>query len=385
MADSENSTETTAAAAAKPSGQADASPAAKQPKPRGRGGVIFAALLALIAAGGTGYIAYRLQFEAFPELETDREKVATLAENLQSVQEGESQRAEQLAAEIQALRSELQLRSNQLTALEERLAQSNAEFSEKIDAVIESTSSLYENIDQQPSDWELDDVSLLLLIGGKQLKLTRNPEAVLPIWQSAVDQVGQVADPQLLVVRAQLNKEIELLKVMKVTNLEEISNQLLELIQIIDELPIRTQLPDLSETSDEPVEEQSEEQPASGVRGTLDAVWTDLKSLIRVTRISESEPLPINPNQKDELTERLKLALAAAQLAALQEEQSVYQANLEFVKSVLQDQFDVAAHSVAAFANALDDLLGTPVAAQVPDVSGSYDLLQEILARTPVE
>ena len=358
---------------------------ATSPKPlkkSGRGAAIFASfatLFALAALGGSGYVVYRMEVQKLPQIESEINRIEEIAAAVQSIQQGDDQFAEQLSSATKDLQSQIQSQSDRVNELETVLKQSNTEFGEKLDAIIESTSSLYQNLNQLPSDWELNDVSLLLLMGAKQLQLTRNPEVVLPVWHAAVEQVGRVSDPQLLVVRTQLNKEIELLETVDVVELGTISAQLMKLSDALDDLPVRTQLQELSVEPSESGTDEDIEQEQADAPSTLDAIWLDLKSLIRVKKISEDAPLPLNPNLKNELVQHLKLSLAAAQLAALREETSVYRVNLEFVRDVVKDQFNVGDVSVGIFIATLDDLLLMPLTAELPDISGSYNLLQEIL------
>lgn len=354
----------------------------------GRGAAIFATfatVFALVALGGAGYVVYRMEVQQLPQIESEINRIEEIAAAVQSIQQSDDQFSEQLSSATEELQSQIQSQSDRVDELEAVLKQSDTEFGEKLDAIIESTSALYQNLDQLPSDWELNDVSLLLLIGVKQLRLTGDPEVVLPVWQAAVEQVGRVSDPQLLVVRTQLNKEIELLETMDVVDLEAISAQLMKLSNALDDLPIRTQLQQLSVEPSESGADESIEQEQAETDSTLNAIWLDLKSLIRVKKISEDAPLPLNPNLKNELVHHLKLSLAAAQLAALREESSVYQANLEFVKGAVTDQFNVGDASVGIFIATLNDLLLMPLTAKLPDISGSYDLLQEILDQQSVE
>ena len=247
---------------------------ATSPKPSeksGRGAAIFATfatVFALVALGGAGYVAYRMEVQKLPQIESEINRIEEIAVAVQSIQQSDDQFAEQLSSATKDLQSQIQSQSDRVNELETVLKQSDTEFGEKLDAIIESTSALYQNFDQLPSDWELNDVSLLLLMGAKQLQLTGDPEVVLPVWQAAVEQVGRVSDPQLLVVRTQLNKEIELLETMDVVELEAISAQLMKLSNDLDDLPIRTQLQELSvepseSGADEDIEQEQADAPST--------------------------------------------------------------------------------------------------------------------------
>ncbi len=360
-------------------------PTDQKPSRRKRGGVIVALLLALIAVGSSAYLGYRLEVEIVPQIEKERTRVDDLASRVQAMRENEKQWAAELNFEAQELRSQFEHQAGQLSEMDDRLTAINAELGRELDAIIESTASLYQDFDARPQDWELDDVSLLLRVGAKQLQLTGDPKAILPIWQTAVDQVGRISDPKILVVRAQLQKEIALLENMSVVDLELISTNILHLIDAVDDLSMRTPPQTLLVNTAAVATEEVDVPEMSSVRAMFQTIWMDVKSLIRVTRVADSDSLPVNPNLQNELIQHLKLSLAAAQVAALREQTGVYRANLQFVKSVIADQFDMANESVVDFSNTLDELLALPLIVQLPDLSGAYELLQEMLNRPPAE
>ncbi len=380
MAESENQTENSA-----PTSDSDAtaalasptkSPAAPRPK---RAGVVFAILLALIAIACTAYLGYRIELQTVPIMDAERERLTQLEANLDSLQNEDAERASQQQSQVEEIHGQLNQQAEIIEALSKQVSQADADQTAKIDTLIDSVSSVYQNLDQRQDDWELGDVALLLLVGAKQLEVTRNSTAVLPVWQLAREQVGQSSDPKLLVVQAQLAKEIEILQEMEVVDVADISTALLELVETIDDLPLRIGLRQLDAQADEQVSEQPEQSDFSGVRETLDEVWTDLKSLVRVKKVTDPSSLPLNPHIRNDLLERLKLSLSAAQIAALRGNAEIYKVNLSYVISTVEEYFDSEKVAVVEYSASLKDLLGMPVVSPLPDVSISYSLLQEII------
>lgn len=356
---------------------------ASQPLRSGRGGIVFAVILGLLAVAGIAYLGYRVELQTVPGIATERARVTQLGTDLESIQLRDDERWNQQISEVQELRGRLAQQAEQIASLNAQFEQSNTEQLEKINTLVESMSSVYQNLDQRQDDWELNDVALLLLIGAKQLQVTGSPAAVLPVWQLASEQVARSADPQLLVVRAQLGKEIELLQSMEVVDIGRISNGLLGLIGSIDNLPLRTGLLQSAQRSSQAVEDQTEDLDSSGVRATFDEIWQDLKSLVRVKKVTDPSSLPLNPHIRNDLLERLKLSLSAAQIAALKGHGEVYQANLTYVMAALNEYFDGEHVAVIEYSEQLRDLARLSVVSSTPDVTVSYSLLQEILKRPP--
>ena len=382
MAETETQTDLKPAASEAQSTSSDSNqPAPTRPR---RAGVIFAVLLSLIAIGGAGYFGYRLELQVVPQLESDRNQSLLITEELTALEVASENRAEQMQKEVQALRAALDQQSNEVDSLGMQIERSSSDFAEKINAAIESASSAQDNVDQQPKEWQIEDIALLLLIGGKQLQLTRDPTSVLPIWDVADQQISRIVDPQMLVVRIRIGEEIELMKAMQVVDIENVSGRLIELVERTESLPLRTELTnppvDQSQATDD-----SADQQESSEGNYVAALWTDLKSLVRVQKIGDESTLPLNPSLANELTQQIKLSLLAAQIAALQGQTGVYQTNLEYVESVLDRYFNTHDDSVVEYSDTLDRLFQTPVESQIPDVSGSYKLLQEILDRAPIE
>ena len=315
MAETETQTDLKPAASEAQSTSSDSNqPAPTRPR---RAGVIFAVLLSLIAIGGAGYFGYRLELQVIPQLESDRNQSVLITEELTALEEASENHAEQLQKEVQALRAALDQQSNEVDSLGMQIERSSSDFAEKINAAIESASSVQENVDQQPKEWQVEDIALLLLIGGKQLQLTRDPASVLPIWDVADQQISRIVDPQMLVVRIQIGEEIELMKAMQVVDVDNVSDRLIELVERTESLPLRTELTDLPVDQSQATDDSADQQESSDSNYAA-ALWTDLKSLVRVQKIGDESTLPLNPSLANELTQQIKLSLLAAQIAALQ-------------------------------------------------------------------
>ncbi len=350
----------------------------KNTSPR-RIGVVLAILISLVAAGGSGFVVYRVEQQVMPKLDAENQEITTQMQAL--VVENDNQSA-LLKAQEQSLANLTQQGSTSIAELERASLAADEELNRKLEAVIESVSSIYENLNQQSGDWKLNDIAYLLLIGNTQLRVTGSLESVLPIWELADQQLRRNPDPKLLPVSAAVSEEMKLLRSIKPIDIVSISSDLLELSESIENLPLRQSI---IEQIDLPVVKPEDvpvvESDQTLIQATFGEIWLDLKSLLRVRKSDESSLLPLSPNLKSFAVENIRLAVFSAQLAAIQGEQQLYANNLAHALRLLEKYFSGNSLDVAKVVGRLKELGQKRVKIEVPDLSNSLQLLRHLLSQ----
>ena len=120
---------------------------------------------------------------------------------------------------------------------------------------------------------------------------------------------------------------------------------------------------------------QLEQQPQW--QGMLDRVWTEMRTLVVITR-NDQPVMPLIPaDQRSYLYQNVELQLESARLAMLQADQKVWQASLSYSRNWLFDYFDHQMPSVKSSVELLRELEKINVAPALPDISASLRELKK--------
>ena len=348
--------------------------------------VTIAVLVSVVSLIGAGYLAYRLELQIVPQFDSDVLKSDAIEEQFaKSLQSYETLSA-QIDGWDQELKEQIQSQISALKSMEISSRASDAELKERIDNVVESVSSIYQNLERDSDNWKLEELIYLLLMGNQRLQISGDVDSALVIWQVVDDQLKQNSDPRLQAVKTAINEEIIQLKDLEQVDVATLANQLLQLTESIESLPLDTTMSiasvDVAVNAEEDTQQPDESD--SFWSGMLDEAWQDLKSLVRVRKIDDIALLPLKPDMKLYFAETLKTALFAAQVAVLRGEEAVYRSNLEYIQLTIERHYSNSSKEVSVFSEKVEQLIRTPVTMTVPDLSGSLNLLQEVISKTSV-
>ncbi len=168
----------------------------------------------------------------------------------------------------------------------------------------------------------------------QQSALTGSAEPVVAALKQVDDRFAQANQPRLEPVRRAMARDLDRIRAASVADVATLSIKLEEAVRLVDELPLAAvaeQRRDLARTSTGAAAAAS--APASAPGGTFgtwlssqfgqasrtfaDSVWSEVRSLVRVTRIDHPEAMLVAPDQALFLRENLKLRLLNARLSLL--------------------------------------------------------------------
>ncbi len=346
-----------------------------EPPVRPRGGRLLAGLallLALAAAGGAGYLYYELIY-----LQRDAPGAPAVAADLPEPAS---------AAALQALRAELRqalatvderlatLSSGEvdaLEAMEARQAEAREALARSLRAAI---AEVAEQAPPERGEWQLAEVRYLLRIANHRLLMERDVSGALRLLEAADTVLAELDDFGLHEVRARLADEIAALEGLSSTDLQGLFLRLESAKRDLDALPLRK--PEFT-----PAE-------APGARpgddaGAWAALQRQLANLVRIKRLDgEVKPL-LAPEEAVYLELNLRLMLERAQLAALREEQLMYEESLLTALTWIERYLDTDDPAVRRLRDELDALAGVDLARPLPDVSGSLEALRQATRPAP--
>ena len=341
----------------------------------------IALLLSLVAIAGTGYLYWRLIWQAPPDALDDRLAGidAAVGGERQARRAGDDAAVEarqQLSARVSTQADSIQLAHVEL-----------AELRAAVDAARDrpaqvETESLGTGRSEAPRTWKLAEAEYLLRMASRRVALERDAAGAIALLRSADDILAAVNETALHDVRRLLAEEVASLSIHHAVDVTGLYLRIEAAKGMIGNLPV--QLPDLAadEASETPVD-----HPDDASTGWLTSLVDRLHGLVRIRRHDlDARRSLLAPDEAVYLERHIRLALDRAQLALLRQDQAVFEASLTEAHDWLKAHVDLSrgAGDVAApamtLAGELETLLGMSVASPMPDVSRSLTALRQRVA-----
>src|SRR5262245_34383069 len=243
-----------------------------------------------------------------------------LARRLQDM-DAASREARAVARQAQEALREAQTRISQL---EGRLAESQSQQL--------ALEALYQDLSRNRDEWQRAEIEQVLAIASQQLQLAGNVRAALLALQLAESRLARADRPQFVPVRRALARDIERLRATPAVDLPAMAVRLDALIAAVDTLPL---------AYDERTERTPAKDPAPAAQGGALArfgaeVWTELKQLVVVRKVSGNDPPLLPPPQAYYLRENLRLRLLNARVSLLTRDEAGYREDLRASQAWVQ-------------------------------------------------
>lgn len=198
----------------------------------------------------------------------------------------------------------------------------------------------------------LADVEAALRVAMQQTAITGSADPLIAALKQAEERLARYSQPQLERVRRAIATDLEKTKAVAVTDIAALTIRLDEAVRGVDELPL------LSRPEPRRTRPAAPAAPASAASAPEDwsgrwraigaSVWSEVRTLVRVTPIDQPEAMLVAPEQSFFLRENLKLRLLNARLALLSRQFDTAQSDLRDARAALDRYFDRNARAVVA-------------------------------------
>lgn len=262
------------------------------------------------------------------------------------------------AAEARALARQAQETAGDAAAkvalLEARVAEVAVQRGQLEDLIQSLSRSRDENL--------LVDIDSAIRVALQQSAITGSAEPLVATLKQSDERLARYSQPRLEGVRRAIARDLDRVRATSVADIASLGIKLDEAIRLIDDLPLLG-VADLRRGGDA-VRPASGGKPANAVGAAVPAsaepaasagwggkfvstwnafgetVWSEAKSLVRVTRIDHPEAMLLAPEQSFFIRENLKLRLLNARLALLSRQFDTAQADLQAAQSALDRYFE---------------------------------------------
>jgi len=366
--------------------QADLSPealsAVHDTDAAGPGWIRIAVLVLSVAAGGAGWMAWQ----------TSKHVQSLEQELVRRQQDSQSQATEArvLAREAQEMSREAAART---TLLETRLTEVSLQRSQVEDLIKTLSLSRDENL--------VFDIEAGLRVASQQSALTGSAEPLIAALQSADDRLARARQPRLDNIRRALAKDLDRVRATRVVDINTLTIRLDEAARLVDEVPLlnqselalatvpATRAPSGAKDKGATTSGQTAASaPETGWRhaildwgkGAAQTVWTETRSLVRITRIQQPEAMLLAPDQAFFLRENIKLRLLNARLALMSRQSAQAAADLRLIERSLPRYFDPQSRKTQLLQSMVTDALAQSQQTSVPRPDDTLAALATVAA-----
>jgi len=246
--------------------------------------------------------------------------------------------------------------------LEQKLAESRDQQ--------EALQTLYTQLAESRESTAVAEVEQLLNIASQQLQLSGNVKSALLALQAAQKRLEPLELPRAIQLRETLAMEIENLREIPQVDIISMSSQLTYLSELCSKLPlISERQPTLNAKA---AAQNQPPQATSTLQNLVNNIWDDIKNLVTVERINKPEPPLLAVDQSFYLRENLKLKLLTARVALLQHDEATYKADLNSVKTWLNEYFDTQHPDTIKAFSLLNKLSSNNISIELPRLSESF-------------
>lgn len=197
----------------------------------------------------------------------------------------------------------------------------------------------------------LVDVEAAIRVAVQQGAIMGSAEPLVATLRQADERLQRYNQPRLEGVRRAITRDLDKVRAIGVTDIATLTIKLDEAMRMIDELPLLA----VAEPRSNAPRAAAAAAPASAAsagrfglpaqwgerwRDTWAGLWSEARSLVRVTRIDQPDAVLLEPQHAFFLRENVKLRLLNARVALLSRQFGTAQADLLVVQTALERYFD---------------------------------------------
>lgn len=316
--------------------------------------------LALLVAAGALYAAWQTQ-----------QRLQSLEQELVRRQQG----VDTTAAEARLLAQQAQDAARDAAA---RVALVDARVAE---VAVQRTQvdELVQSLSRSRDDNVLADVEAALRLAARHAAMLGSAEPLGAALKQADERLAALKQPRVERVRRALARDLERLGAARMADVDALSLRLDEVLRQVDELPMlalveprrgaarapavapppAASAPAGAGAAPASAAASAPAAAASGADGWFSGwpdatrdfalrVWAEVKTLLRVTRIDDVDPMLLTPEQAFFMREQVKLRLLSARLSLLARQFELAQADLRAAQALIERHFDPQSRRVQA-------------------------------------
>ena len=205
----------------------------------------------------------------------------------------------------------------------------------------------------------VSDIESAMRAAVQQSALTGSAEPLVTTLKQSDERLARANQPRLEPIRRAIARDLDRAKASSVADVATLSIKVDEVVRMVDELPLLSASEPRGDfaAEDRPVVEKARAPAAAASafedlgdrvsrelgrasRFFADNIWSEIRSLVRITPIANPEAMLVAPDQVFFLRENLKLRLLNARLALMARQFDAAQADLKWAQGAIERYFN---------------------------------------------
>ena len=212
------------------------------------------------------------------------------------------------------------------------------------------------------------DVESALRLAQQQTQLTGSPEPLLAALRTADQRLARAAQPRLARVRSAIARDTDRIRSATVTDVPGLLVRIDDIVRQVDELPMANAVPARA-VNEAPRQAAAPTSQAAAWWGRWrDAMLTEARGLVRVSRIDHPDAMLVAPEQAYLLRENMKLKLLDVRLSLIARQNETARSDVAAASQALYKYFDPASRRVQAVATQLQQVQAQVRVAELPRI-----------------
>ncbi len=249
--------------------------------------------------------------------------------------------------------------------------------------------ALYQEYSRSRGDQVLAEIAQAINIAAQHLQLAGNYEAALIALESADARLAMPEQAHLQPLRKALISDLDTIKAHPRVDVSGLALKLEILLERMDKLPLvyeftldeSTALGGKAELAEVDESLGWTDRSLAYARALAADVWDEVKGMIRLERLDQTDPVLLAPAQSTFLRENVKVRLLTARLALLARDGRTYAADLSQARGWVERFFDLRDPEVQRAVAEMSELEAISITAQPPTLEETFAALRVAQAR----
>ena len=205
----------------------------------------------------------------------------------------------------------------------------------------------------------VSDIESAMRAAVQQSALTGSAEPLVATLKQSDERLARANQPRLEPIRRAIARDLDRAKASSVADVATLSIKVDEVVRMVDELPLlsaseprgdfaaedrpvveKARAPAAAASASEDLGERVSRELGRASRFFADNIWSEIRSLVRITPIANPEAMLVAPDQVFFLRENLKLRLLNARLALMARQFDAAQADLKWAQGAIERYFN---------------------------------------------